>query len=135
MLDDIRVHTRHKLSALWAAVMFCYIYGDYFDLYVPGKLQGMLGGDGPFGPVSQASLTAASALLALPGLMVFLSLALPAAFIRWLNIVVAASFIVVMLMTMPGAWTFYIFFGVVEIVLKGLIVWTAWRWPRHNVAT
>ena len=24
--------------------MFCYIYGDYFGLYPPGKLQGMLDG-------------------------------------------------------------------------------------------
>ncbi len=29
-LHDIRIHVRFKLSALWAALMFCYIYGDYF---------------------------------------------------------------------------------------------------------
>ena len=44
MLEDVRVPTRYKLSAIWASVMFCYIYGDYFELYVPGKLQGMLAG-------------------------------------------------------------------------------------------
>ena len=55
--------------------MFCYVYGDYFGLYVPGKLQDMLGGKGPVGPVSEASLVATALLLALPGLMVFLSLA------------------------------------------------------------
>jgi len=27
-LDDIKIHVKVKLSALWAAVMFCYIYGD-----------------------------------------------------------------------------------------------------------
>ena len=27
-----------KLSALWASLMFCYVYGDYLGLYVPGKL-------------------------------------------------------------------------------------------------
>jgi hypothetical protein len=38
MLDDLKVHVRLKLSSLWAALMFCYLYGDYFGLYVPGKL-------------------------------------------------------------------------------------------------
>ena len=39
-----------KLSALWASTMFCYIYCDYFELYVPGKLDGMLQGKiGPLG--------------------------------------------------------------------------------------
>ncbi len=28
MLGDIKVHVRLKLSALWAALMFCDIYGD-----------------------------------------------------------------------------------------------------------
>ena len=36
-LEDIRVPTRYKLSAMWASVMFCYIYADYFGLYVPGS--------------------------------------------------------------------------------------------------
>ena len=43
-LEDIKVPVRYKLSAMWASVMFCYIYVDYFELYVPGKLQGMLDG-------------------------------------------------------------------------------------------
>jgi hypothetical protein len=71
-LSDIRIHVRFKLSALWAALMFCYVYGDYFGLYVPGKLKGMLAGEGPVGPVSEASLVMTALLLALPGLMVFL---------------------------------------------------------------
>lgn len=31
-LEDITVHTRIKLSALWASVTLCYLYGDYFEL-------------------------------------------------------------------------------------------------------
>jgi hypothetical protein len=33
--EDIRVHVRLKLFALWSSVMFFYIYGDYFELYTP----------------------------------------------------------------------------------------------------
>jgi hypothetical protein len=43
-LDDIKVHVKIKLSALWASVMFCYIYADYFGLWKPGTLQEMLSG-------------------------------------------------------------------------------------------
>ena len=58
-LEDVRVPTRYKLSAMWASVMFCYIYVDYFELYVPGKLQGMLDGKiVPLGPVTQGILLA-----------------------------------------------------------------------------
>ena len=131
VLDDLKVHVKFKLSALWAALMFCYIYGDYFGLYVPGKLQGILAGDGPIGPVSQGTLVVTAILLAVPGIMVFLSLMLPARPNRWLNIVLGVFYIVVMLMTMPGAWLFYILLGIIEIVLGALTIWYAWSWPKQ----
>jgi hypothetical protein len=134
VLDDLKVHVRFKLSALWAALMFCYTYGDYFGLYVPGKLKGMLAGSGPIGPVSQGTLVATSVLLAVPGVMVFLSLVLPPRLTRWLNIILGAFYIAIMLMTMPGAWSFYILLGIIEIVLGALTVWYAWSWPKRAAA-
>ena len=130
-LSDIRIHVRFKLSALWAALMFCYVYGDYFDLYVPGKLKGMLDGEGPVGPVSEASLVMTALLLAMPGLMVSLSLALSPRLCRWANIVLGLFYAAIMLLTMPGAWWFYITLGVIEVALSLLIVVCAWRWPRE----
>ena len=132
--DDIRVHVRFRLSALWASVMFCYLYGDYFGLYVPGKLQHMLDGHGPIGPTSQGSLVAASLLLAAPGLMVFLSLALRPALSRWLNINLGVFFSLIVAATLPGALEFYIALGVIEISLTVWITWLAWRWPRSPLA-
>ena len=131
-LVDVTVSVRAKLSALWAALMFCYIYGDYFGLYVPGQLSGMINGDGPIGPVSQSTLIITSILLAVPGLMVFLSLVLPAAICRWGNIVLGAFYIAVMALTMPGAWSFYMLLGVVEIAVGLLTVWYAWSWARQG---
>jgi hypothetical protein len=64
------------------------------------------GGAGPIGPVSERTLIATLVLLALSGLMVFRSLVLPPGANRWLNIILGASYIVVMLVTMPGAWWF-----------------------------
>lgn len=131
-LVDLQVPVRAKVSALWAALMFCYIYGDYFGLYVPGKLSGIIGGNGPIGPVSQGSLVITAILLAVPGLMVFLPLILPAAICRWVNIVLSAFYIAVMVLTMPGAWSFYVLLGVIEIAIGLLVVWYAWSWPRQG---
>lgn len=131
-LDDIKVHVKLKLSALWTALMFCYVYGDYFGLYRPGKLEGMLAGAGPIGPVSQATLVATSILLAVPAAMVFLSLVLPPRPARWSNIVLGTFYIAVMLATMPGAWAFYLLLGIIEIALSASIVWYAWTWPKRS---
>jgi hypothetical protein len=72
-------------------------------------------------------------MMAIPAVMVFLSLALKPAINRWANIVLGTLYTLIMLATMPGAWAFYIFFGVVEVVLTALVAWYAWRWPRLNV--
>lgn len=135
VLSDITIHVRFKLAALWTSLMFCYVYGDYFGLYQPGKLQGMLEGKmAPLGPTTQGILLGTSILMAVPALMVFLSVALPANPNRWLNIVLGVIYTAIMLITMPGAWSFYIFLGIIEIGLTLLIVWYAWKWPREDAA-
>ena len=130
MLEDIKVPVRLKLSALWTALMFCYVYGDYFGLYKPGQLKGMLGGDGPIGPTSQGSLVAVSVLLIVPSVMTFLPVVLPPKLNRWLNVALALIYTAVVAVTMPGSWAFYLLFSSVEILLSLLIVWYAWRWPK-----
>lgn len=130
-LEDVKVPVKLKLSALWASLMFCYIYGDYFGLFQPGNLQDMLQGKmGPLGPTTQGVLLGTSVLMAIPSLMVFLALALPAAFNRWGNVVLGLAYAAIIVISMPGAWVFYQFLGVIEAVLSLLIAWQAWRWPR-----
>lgn len=130
-LDDWKVPVKLKLSALWASLMFCYIYGDYFGLYQPGTLQSMLEGKmGPLGPTTQGVLLGTSILMAVPSVMVFLSLAMKPVVSRAVNVILGLLYAVIMAVSMPGAWTFYLFLGVIEIVLSLLIVWYAWKWPR-----
>ena len=130
-LQDIQIHVRFKLSALWASLMFCYVYGDYFGLYQPGTLRGMIDGRmGPLGPTTQGVLLGTSLLMAIPSLMVFLSLVLPAVLCRWIQVVLGTAYALIMLVSMPGAWLFYLFFGAIEVVLSASIVWYAWRWPK-----
>lgn len=133
-LEDTPVPIKFKLSALWASLMFCYIYGDYFGLYRPGTLKDMLAGQmGPLGPTTQGVLVGTSILMAVPSLMVFLCLVLPPRINRVANIVLGLAYTAIMAMSMPGAWQFYRLLGAIEIALSLLTVWYAVRWPRSGL--
>lgn len=137
-LSEFTVNTKIKLGFLWASVMFCYIYCDYFELYTPEKLQTMIQGDmGFLGTVSQGVLLGVSLMMLLPSLMVFLSVVLPARYSRALNIVVGCLFTAMLaLLAYMADWYFYKMFAAVEAVLTMVIVWQAWTWPRDaNTAT
>ena len=43
-LHDTRIPVQAKLAAAWASFMFLYIYVDYFHLYKPGVVDGILTG-------------------------------------------------------------------------------------------
>jgi hypothetical protein len=131
-LEEVKINVKLKLSALWASVMFCYIYADYFGLYIPGALQHMLEGKmGPLGPTTQGILLGTSAMMAIPSVMIFLSVVLKPTLNRWLNILFGLLYTAIILITM-WSWMFYILFGVIEVTLTVLIVWFAWKWPRQQ---
>ena len=43
-LEDFKINVKIKLAALWTSVTLCYLYGDYFELYVPKKVEGLVSG-------------------------------------------------------------------------------------------
>jgi MFS family permease len=129
--EDRAVPVKLKLSALWAAAMFCYVYADFFMLHEPGRLARMNDGIlAPFGPATPAMMLGVSVMMVIPSVMVFLALVLPPAVNRWANIVLGAAYTIIILLTMIGAPLFYLFFGTVEVVLTATVVWYGWRWPR-----
>ena len=136
-LTDFKLHTKLKLSLLWASTVFCYLYCDYFELYVPGKLDGMLQGNGLFGTVTQGALVATSMLLAIPSVLVFLSSALNPRTSQVLNVTFGVIYTLLMaLLAFQADWYFYKFFAALEALLTSLVVWYAWTWPKTaaNVA-
>jgi hypothetical protein len=128
-LRDVKIPVRIKLSALWTAVMLCYIYGDIFSLFEPGTVRDIAAGNTGF-LGTQGGLLASSLLMAVPSVMVALSLVLAPTLSRYANTVLGIVYTLVILATLPHAWAFYIFFGIVEAVLTLSIAWLAWRWPR-----
>ena len=136
-LEHWHAPVQMKLAALWASVMFCYIYCDYFELYTPGKLQEMLQARlGPLGPVTQGALLGTSLMMAIPSLMIFLSIALGPRTSRWLNLVFGTLYTALMAMlAIQADWHFYRGFAALEAALTALAVWYAWRWPRAPCTT
>lgn len=130
-LADSPVPTRLKLSALWASVLFLYLYGDYFELYTPGKLPAMLAGRMALGTASQGALLGMAALMAVPSLLLALTLLLPVWLARWSNLVLGLLYTGIMFLAIQDSWPFYQLLGVLEMGLTILIAWTAWRWPRQ----
>ena len=132
--EDVKVNIKIKLSALWTSVTLCYLYGDYFELYVPQKTQGLVNGvnmlDNPI------KLFAAAILLAIPAVMVFLSIILKATVNRRLNIVVGIFYTALMLLiafTSITPWrAFYVFLAIVESFVTSLIVCYAWKWTKNK---
>lgn len=130
-LEDIKVNVKVKLAALWASLMFLIIYLDYFHLYMPGKMEDILKGRVFVFEISQGFLLVALALVAIPALMIFLSVALPAQVNRWTNIIIAAINIPFILFNLAGeAWIHMVFGAGVEVVLLCTIIRYAWKWPR-----
>lgn len=133
-MKDYAVNIKIKLAALWTSVTFLYIYGDYFQLYTPGKVDGLISGENNLS--SPTLLLIASIILAIPSLMIFLSLSLKPNLNKWLNIVFGLMFTLMMLLiavTSITPWySFYVFYAILESILTATIVWYAFKWPKEN---
>jgi len=134
--EDFKVNVRIKLSSLWTSVTLCYLYGDYFELYVPQKAEGLVNGDNLLD--SPTKLFLASVMLAIPAIMVFLSISLKANIVRLLNMILASFFTLLMLLiaiTSIEPWrAFYVFLAITESILTGTIFWYAFKWPKKEAS-
>jgi hypothetical protein len=130
-MDEARIGVRSKLSALWATMMFFYVYADVLSLYRPGEIDEIQ--DGMMGPleVSQTSLLAASVVVIIPALMIVLSLILPSRINRWTNITAGVVYTLVNISNLLGeTWVYYWVFGILEMLVTALIVRYAWKSPE-----
>jgi hypothetical protein len=130
-LEGVQIPLRLKLSALWVATMFLYVYVDILYFYKPGTIDDILVGRVWEFDISQGWALGALALMTIPILMVFLSLVLPTMAARWSNLVVASLLVLVAIANVVGeTWAFVWFGSAVEAALLLMISRYAWRWPR-----
>ncbi|WP_283135191.1 DUF6326 family protein [Rhizohabitans arisaemae] len=134
LLDNPPVPVQVKLAAAWTSFMFLYIYVDYFHLYKPGTVDKILAGVVFEFDISPTLLTVMFASVAIPALMVMLSMTLPARVNRATNLVVASLYIPYSVFNAVGeSWDWAPFYGLsigIEVLLLAFILRSAWTWPR-----
>ncbi len=134
MLENQKVNIKIKLAALWASVTLCYLYGDYFELYTPDKINSLITGENNLD--SPAKLLIASIILAISSVMVAASILLKPKINRILNIIFGTLFTLMMVFiginSMTEWYSFYVFMAFSESIITFLIVWYAWKWPKEK---
>src|ERR671912_1688714 len=117
--------------------MFLYIYVDYFHLYKPGAVDDILAGVVWEFDISQTFLTVSLAAIAVPSLMIVLSVILPARANRVINLVVASLYIPFSMFNAAGeSWTYFYGLSIgLELLLLAFILRSAWTWPRTPAPT
>lgn len=134
LLDNPPVSVQAKLAAAWTSLMFLVIYIDYFHLYQPGEIDDIRDGIIFEFDISATLMSVFFAIIAVPAVMVVLSMTLPARVNRTTNFVVASLYIPAVVVNFVGApsdWAFYYALTIgVEVLLLAFILRSAWTWPR-----
>lgn len=132
-LDNPPIPVQAKLAAAWTSLMFLVIYIDYFHLYQPGEIDEIRGGVIFEFDISATLMSSFFVIIAIPALMVMLSVTLPARVNRTTNLVVASLYLPIMVFNVAGAssdWVFYYALTIgVEVLILAFILRSAWSWP------
>lgn len=132
--EDLNVNVKLKIAGLWIALMFAYTYADVLGFYSPGNLAEILTGVIGGVPLTPEMLLAMAALMAIPIVMIFLSLILKAKVNRVVNIILGIFHIVLLLASSLVAPTaYYLVFAGLELICLLLITWFAYKWPKIEV--
>jgi len=122
ILEDVQI----KLSGLWVAAMFSWVYGDLLRIYsgdfIAGEfIEGV--------QMTQELWVVAAITMMIPVAMVFLSLTLKDKANRWANIIIGIFFTGYGLIGLPAYTSAYDqFLIIVGLVFTALIVWYAYKW-------
>ena len=135
-LEDVRMPVQAKIAAAWTSFMLLYLYVDYFHLYKPGVIDNLRGGVVFEFDISPTLLTFMLASVAIPALMVLLSISLPARVNRATNLVCASLYIPYSMVNAAGeSWDWAFFYGLsigLEVLLLAFILRSAWTWPSRT---
>lgn len=134
-LEELRMPVQAKLAAAWTSFMFLYVYVDILAFYKPGVVDDILVGVVWEFDISQTWAITALTLLAIPILMVVLSMTLPARANRATNLVVASIQVPFAAFNALGevgkSWMYFYLLGVaLELIVLVFILRSSWTWPR-----
>ncbi len=134
VFKDFPINVKLIISSLWVAVMFCYVYGDYIQIYVPGILADAMEVTAAKEGI-EIEFFAIALLMSIPSLMIFLTLVLKPSINRWLNIIIPALYIILLVaVNLETTWVYYLYLTAIEILLSITTVWYAWNWPKTELS-
>jgi hypothetical protein len=120
-MEDVKI----ILSALWVAAELSYLYGDVLRIF-SGDAAKMFSGQVQF---TQAIWLGIAILMAIPVVMIIVSLTLPYPVNRWINIIAAIFFLgfnLLGLPTYPSAYDKFLL--IVSMGFNIMTAWYAWNW-------
>jgi hypothetical protein len=134
IFEDMKINVKIKLSALWVTLMLLYIYADILGFYSPGTIEEIVSGEIGGIQITEGFLIVMAIWMAIPSVMVFLSLVLKANANHWVNIITGIISMIVLGATfLVGEFSIrYTFHAIIEGVLIALILWYAWKWPKQE---
>jgi hypothetical protein len=119
-MEDVQI----ILSALWVAVVLCYLYGDIFSIlagdFTPGEIDGK--------PLTETMVLIMASIMVVPIIMVILTLTLDYSVNRWANIIVALVYFGFNLFSIRGYPIYEKFTLLVSMIFNLVIVYNAWNW-------
>ncbi len=129
--EPARVNVRVKISALWTAMLFVFVYVDLFSLYRPDIRADIEAGTLSGFTINQTFLLWTTVYVVIPALMLFGALVLRAGISRIANIALSAVYALSILAGAIGDPNYYYLLGsAVEVALLAAITYYAWTWPR-----
>jgi hypothetical protein len=125
-MEDVQI----TISALWVAVMLSSLMGDVLRFYEPGIIKQIIAGEVEGMQQTHRGLLVSATFMAIPIVMVVLSMTLNYNANRWANIIFSIFFfgftLIWLLVKPPPAYK--ILLGSVGLVCNALIVWYAYMW-------
>ena len=130
ILEDVKIDVKLKIAALWATMMLLFAYGDIFSYFRPGLIEDIIKGTVAGNQIDQVFLMFTTVYVAIPSLMVFLSLVLKPGINRLVNFVLAVVYAAsIVLFCIGETWAYYIFLSILECAILAMVAWFAWKWP------
>jgi hypothetical protein len=129
-LEAFPVNVRVKISALWASMLFVFVYVDLFSLYRADVRADIAAGELAGFTIGQPFLLGITAYVVIPALMVFGALVMRPRISRIVNIALSIVYGLTIIGGAIGEWNYYILGSAIEVVLLAAVAYYAWTWPK-----
>jgi hypothetical protein len=132
--SELTVNVRAKISGLWTAMLFVFAYVDIFSLYRPDTRADIESGVISVFTIGEGFLLGVTMYIAIPSLMVFGALVMPARLNRIVNLALSVVYTLTIAVGVIGEWSYYVVGSAIEVALLAGVAYYAWTWPRPDHA-